>query len=196
MANNDTAFDNLLPRVRQNIAKAASRLKTASPEQQQRALQEALAVLERLPPGVQSMARDMIQREAARGVSPRGLGSAPVGAAAGAASSAATISAIIGTVGSLALTTWQITEQRKDAKDAKRRSEASLALEREIANEQLAAMRQQREAQARMVEQAEAAQAAQSEQAAAGGAAGGTNKTLLIAGGAAVAAVAAVALMK
>jgi hypothetical protein len=196
MSNMDTRHDTLLPRVRQSISIAASKLARATPQEQTRLLAEAQAVFNSLPPGYQNMARDMIQRESARGVTPRSLGGG--GAAATGVSTAANIAAIIGVVGQIGLAVYQTTEARRDSKDAQRRAAKEQEMMQQLQTAQLEAMREERERRA--AESEAAIEAMRSGGMSPDGTpapdGGGNTKTLLIAGGVAAAAVAAMALSK
>lgn len=206
MANQDVLYDGLLARVRKSTSEIASQINKLPPQQLDALHKQAMAKLNALPAGVKNMALDIIQRETARGISPRGLGNP------GAAVSTWTnVAAILGTVATLGLSVYQLSEQKKAQKSADARAAESQRMEELMMAEQMKTMAQQRELQRKQVESQieseKAAIAAMQQQSVAPSmpqspgvapqtAAPSSNKNLLIAGGVAAAAVAAVALMK
>jgi uncharacterized protein HemX len=153
--NSSVQYDNLLPKVRYNIKRIESKLRNMSPAARQYLLRQAQIKFAGLPPGEQAMARDIIDREQARGAGPRGLG--VVGAAANTASTIGNIAAIIGTIGTIGLSVYQLTEQRKDRKAAESQASQQAELQRRLANEQIEAERQRREMEQRRFEAEQAA---------------------------------------
>lgn len=142
--NSDVAYDKLLPRVRANIKLAYAALSRMTPAQREKALEKAKAQEQSLPVGYQQMARDIIQREVSRGAGPRTLNGA------GAASTLANIATIIGTVGTIGLSIYQMSEAKKAQEEEQRRLDRQQRTEAALIQEQIEAMRAQRDAQAQI----------------------------------------------
>lgn len=209
MANQDVLYDGLLARIRNETSRLISRFNNMPAAQLDAIGKQAMAKLNALPAGAKNMALDIIQREEARGLSARGLGWV------GTASSIATIVATAGQVG---LSIYGVTEQRKAQKEADSRANAQLAIDNQLAMEQLKSIQQARELQAKQAAQEMAARQAEIDAAnalaqrqqeqqklieqgviappAGSPAAPSSNKNLLIMGGVAAAGIAAVTLMK
>ncbi|NEN87958.1 MAG: hypothetical protein F6K48_03150 [Okeania sp. SIO3H1] len=204
-------YSTIVQRVRKAVPKDYARIKRLPRKAQQLLLQKAMQQLATFPPEIQAVAKDIIQRENARGVPYSGIGSSAV-------STAANIATVVGTIGQIGLSIYSLTENRKMQKKADERASREQQMNELLLMEQMKTIAQNRELQRKQAEQAIAAQQAEinamerlSQQAAQApqqtptapqqalpqptGAAP-SNTGLLVAGGVAAAAVAAVALSK
>lgn len=221
LGNMDAVHDDLLPRIRQNIKVAKERLLRMSPQARKFVLERALVQFERMPPGLHSMAMDIIRRESTRGA---GKGYTPLGqadalmTAANTGSTLSSIANIVGTVGTLGLTVYGTMEAAKDRKAQQSLAQQQSQLETVMALSQLQTMqadsamrRRQQEAELKAFQDQTAAEQAMREKMLAApqnitsvapmpgqtapAPAKNNTKTLMIAGGAAAAGLLALSMM-
>src|SRR6056297_1372448 len=215
----DMDYGTIVQRVRSDIPRKYAKIKRLPKKAQEMVLQAALVQLESFPPGIRQAAKQIIDREAARGVPNSGLGvfgAASTAASAGSTvSTLSTIATIASTVGQIGLSVYSMQEDKKLQKKADARAEQQVMMDNLMLMDQMKSTAQNRELRKRQAEQQMAAQQVEIDMmqqmaqqpampagmapgpAAPASSKGGMDtKTLLLAGGAAAAAVAAVALMK